>query len=408
MFGVLTKQPERQRPIKLTSRFNRLYSEAPFPLWPCGLAFLRLHISLSYLKNARVTINKTAGVLPSRMKKNVGGIVLHVAGCLTFIAIPVFFRPGSMDTFEVFQDPRARSDFFLYLLLLGFFYANYLIFIPRYYFENRYLQFSIAMILCFLVILVIPELDFPNTASYGPPPPQHPRPKVGPPFLAFRTGNVLLLFLAMFGLSMALKITERWKQTEKEKLGAELSYLKAQINPHFLLNTLNSIYSLAIVKSDNTASAIVRLSGMMRYVLHEAHAEYVSLEKEITHIRSYIELQHIRFGDSVQLSFIVRGETSGKKIAPLILIPFVENAFKHGVNAEQDSVISVRIDITDEELQLSVINNKVTVRQRDEDKSGIGIDNTKGRLKLLYGSKHSLSILDGQNEFKVSLKLELV
>lgn len=340
-------------------------------------------------------------------KKNLGEIILHVVGCLTFIAIPVLFRPGSMDTFEVFQDHRARSDFFVYLLLIGFFYANYFIFIPRYYFENRYLQFSLAMILCFLVILMIPELDL-HATGYGPPPPKPPKPKIGPPFLEFRTGNVLLLFLVMFGLSLALKISARWKQTEKEKLGAELSYLKAQINPHFLFNTLNSIYSLAIVKSDSTATAIVRLSGMMRYVLHEAHAEFVSLEKEITHIRSYIELQHIRFGDSVQLSFIVRGEIAGKKIAPLILIPFVENAFKHGVNAEQDSMISVRIDITDEDLQLGVTNNKVTVRQRDEDKSGLGIENTKGRLKLLYGSKHSLSILDMESEFKVSLKLKLV
>lgn len=223
----------------------------------------------------------------------------------------------------------------------------------------------------------------------------------------FKPGNVFLLFLIVFFLSLMLRISGRWKQTEKEKMGAELAYLRAQINPHFLFNTLNSIYSLAIVKSDYTASAIVKLSAMMRYVINEAHQDFVSLEKEISYIRSYIELQQIRFGDSIKISFEVRGQTQGKSIAPLILISFVENAFKHGVNAEENSDIRILVDISDLTLRLEVSNNKVFVQSTDETKSGLGIENTRSRLQLLYPSAHTLSIHDNEKDFKVILELKL-
>ena len=130
-----------------------------------------------------------------------------------------------------------------------------------------------------------------------------------------------------------LKINSRLKLAEKEKVNAELSYLKAQINPHFLFNTLNSIYSLAIEKSDYTATAVVKLSSMMRYVITDASHKFVPLEKEINYISNYIELQKLRIDSSIKLMYTVTGDISDKKIAPLVLISFIENAFKYGVNA---------------------------------------------------------------------------
>jgi LytS/YehU family sensor histidine kinase len=214
-------------------------------------------------------------------------------------------------------------------------------------------------------------------------------------------------FLVIIVFSLMLRVSSRWRETEREKMNAELSYLKAQINPHFLFNTLNSIYSLAIMKSDETPTAVVKLSGMMRYVLSETATDFVSLEKEIIYIKNYIDLQKIRFGESISLEFVVNGQTNGHQIAPLILISFIENAFKHGINAEEDSVIKIKIDITAEELFLNVFNKKVAVHISEENKSGLGVENTRNRLELLYPKRHKLSIYDTEEQYLVELSIIL-
>jgi sensor histidine kinase YesM len=197
------------------------------------------------------------------------------------------------------------------------------------------------------------------------------------------------------------------KQSEKEKLKAELSYFKAQINPHFLFNTLNTIYSLAIQKAGNTAEAVVKLSGMMRYVLSDASHDYVALEKEIGYISDYIELQKIRFGETVRIDYQPCDPDSGKSIAPLVLIPFIENAFKFGVNPGEDSFIGITISLSGDELHLKVFNNKVNGSQETETTGGLGIVNAKHRLDLLYPEKHKLIIEDKETEFTVDLYINL-
>jgi sensor histidine kinase YesM len=239
----------------------------------------------------------------------------------------------------------------------------------------------------------------------GFPGPEH-GPHHGPPrghalsFLLF--DYKLYLFIIVFFVSLLAKISQKWKKTEKEKLNAELLFLKAQINPHFLFNTLNSIYSLAIDKSDYTPTAIVKLSGMMRYVISEASGDLVTLEKEINYISDYIELQRLRLGDTVNLHYKVEGLSAGKKIAPLLLMPAIENAFKHGVNPEENSDISVRITIREYSLELCVRNRKVTHAGSDEP-SGLGLTNTRNRLNLMYASRHEFQIRDNDQEFVVSL-----
>lgn len=275
------------------------------------------------------------------------------------------------------------------------------------------------VVACFFLIAYLPSLIINDAGSFGAPrnmipPGDHPGPPgdmhKGPPMgFSFwgRINHNFFLFFAVFFFSLLLRIALQWRQAQKEKSDAELSYLKAQINPHFLFNTLNSIYSLAIDKSDNTAPAVAKLSGMMRYVISDATKEFVPLEKEIAYIKSYIELQRVRFGESIHLFFEISGNPAGKQIAPLILIPFIENAFKYGVNAEEDSMIRIHIFIEENKLNMEVQNNKVNVQMAHEDKTGTGIANTQSRLRLLYPARHLLKIADNEKEFSVSLTLIL-
>ena len=214
--------------------------------------------------------------------------------------------------------------------------------------------------------------------------------------------------MAVAFFSLLLSIRSRWKQTEKEKLNAELSYLKAQINPHFLFNTLNSIYSLAIQKSDATPEAVRKLSTMMRYILTESNVDFVPLHKEIDYIRNYIDLQQLRFGNELKLNYSIWGSEKNKQIAPLVLISFIENAFKYGINAEEDTHIKIVINIYETRLEMLVSNNIVTVQVSEEDKSGIGLENTRNRLQLVYPYAHKLQITEDEKTYFVNLSIDLV
>jgi len=332
------------------------------------------------------------------MKSTQSELVLHVMGCLIFLSLPWGFSPGPTFTFDGFINSYTLRECLSYLLLIFFFYSNLYALLPNYFFKQRYTYFGIITISFLLIITFLPLIFFSDDPF---------RPELPPEFrnnrFLFEISHNLSLFLLAEFLSLSIIITKRWKQSEREKLSAELSYLKAQINPHFLFNTLNSIYSLAIEKSDKTAETVVKLSAMMRYVITDASAQYVSLEKELHYIQSYIELQQLRFGSSVPVLFTVNGNGIGMKIAPLVLIPFVENAFKHGVNAEENSEIKILIYYTESELKMEVTNNKVKTNLREEEKSGLGINNTKNRLMLLYPNKHELLIQENDIDFKVTL-----
>lgn len=220
-------------------------------------------------------------------------------------------------------------------------------------------------------------------------------------------GNfVLFLFVILF--SLVIKTRSQLRRTEKEKLNAELSYLKAQINPHFLFNTLNSIYSLAIQKSDYTPTAVVKLSGMMRYVLTESAAEFVSLEKEINYVRDFVDLQKIRLGNTVDVKLEIAGDFIGNRIAPLILIAFIENAFKHGVSPEENSSIIINLNVKNKDLNLFVQNNKVNSKFAEDLSNRVGLENTISRLDLIYASSYKLNFEDTESIYSVELKLHLI
>ena len=341
-------------------------------------------------------------------------VLTHFMGCAVFLSLPILFSPDLTNPFGMYKIPPFQRDFIGYVILVLFFYLNYYTLIPKFYFQKKYAVFSALTLLCFLLVSIIPNLliseaDFINY-------PQNTYPEVNPNFSPPPTpsfffhffGHHFFEFLIVFTLSLMLKISSRLKLAEKEKVNAELSYLKAQINPHFLFNTLNSIYSLAIEKSDYTATAVVKLSGMMRYVITDASHKFVPLEKEINYISDYIELQKLRIDGTIKLTYVVTGDAFDKKIAPLVLISFIENAFKYGVNAEENSEIKIDIDITKSYLHLRVFNKKVSIHQVNEAKSGLGIENTKNRLQLLYPGSHKLVIKDNKDQFSILLSLHLI
>jgi LytS/YehU family sensor histidine kinase len=216
-----------------------------------------------------------------------------------------------------------------------------------------------------------------------------------------------LFFTAIF-LSYLLRINKRIEKLKQEKLAAELSSLKSQINPHFLFNSLNSIYSLSIIKDPKASEAIINLSGLMRYVIKEANEHKIALKKELEYLTNYIELQKARLGNTAYINFETTGNTEGKEIAPLILITFIENAFKYGINPDIDGCsVDIKINIINSTLTLKVFNNKVAIRNTVES-TGIGIANTAERLKILYPNKHVTTIDDNKDSFFVTLSLELV
>lgn len=340
------------------------------------------------------------------MKTRAGQITLHILGCAVFLSLPIFFSPDFLNPDRpLFTIRPFQRDFFGYVLLILFFYLNHYLFIPKFYFRKKYIAFGLLLLSAFIVILFLPGLIFSGRGDFS-----HPHGNFGPSrkfFFLMGAERHLFRFLIVAALSLMIRISGRLKLAEQERINAELSYLKAQINPHFLFNTLNSIYSLAIDKSDETAEAVVKLSGMMRYVITEANNKFVPLEKEISYISDYISLQKLRLDQNVKLTYTVTGEPAGKEIAPIILISFIENAFKYGVSTEEESFIGIKIDITGDHLHLFINNKKVVVNDKPEGKSGLGIENTKYRLQLLYPAAHKLIISETKENFSVTLSIFL-
>ncbi|MDD3877379.1 MAG: sensor histidine kinase [Bacteroidales bacterium] len=344
-------------------------------------------------------------------------IIFHIIGCLFFLSLPVIFSPDFDVSLHLFLLPPFQRNFIVYLLMLVFFYINYYFLVPRFYFTKKYFFYSGIVVIIFFIIILLPDLlfDFHNphpepkifselsdNMRHSPPSPPHFFKFFG--FLNF--GPPIVQFLLILILSLILKLNEHLRNTEKLKTIAELSYLKAQINPHFLFNTLNSIYALALDKSDVTATAIVKLSGIMRYIINEANSDFVPLEKEINYIRDYVDLQKFRFENTVNLSFTISGDSSNLFIAPLILIPFVENTFKHGINPEENSTVEINIDIKRNQLFLRTFNRKLSIKS-PEDSYKLGLKNTQKRLENLYPIKYQLHITEDDSTYVTQLKIEL-
>jgi len=347
--------------------------------------------------------------------KKIPFYLLHILGSILFISIPVFSSPDFGKSAHLFDIAPFQRNFLNYILLLFFFYVNYAYFLPKLYFPGKKIIFAACLAACYAIITFLPPMLIKGGMPAGPIPFSAPinTAQIPPPGTPLHTiipmleSGSLFNFLLVFSLGFLLNINKRLEYIQNEKLKSEVSYLRAQIKPHFLFNTLNSIYALTLEKSDSAPEAILKLSSMMRYVVTESSRETVSLDKEIEYIKNYISLQQLRMDGNAPLSFIITGSSRGKSISPLVLIPFIENAFKYGINPEEDSFIAINIDITDKGLELNAKNNKVNVQLTEEEKTGNGIENTRQRLAYLYPDKHKMHIFDEENTFTVNLSINL-
>ena len=227
--------------------------------------------------------------------------------------------------------------------------------------------------------------------------------------------QILFNYPTVIGFALAIKFLKNWylKQNEamqvaREKINAELQLLKAQVHPHFLFNTLNNIYSFIINDSPGATEAIKKLSALLRYIIYECNQPLVKLEKELKMIKDYIDLEKIRYGESFNMSLQIQGDVSNKMICPLLLIPFLENSFKHGASQMLTHPwVNLDIVIEEEELYFNLSNSKPTLTGEKTIAKGLGLNNVKKRLAILYPGIHSLNITDDLMSFSVLLKVPL-
>lgn len=285
--------------------------------------------------------------------------------------------------------------------------------IPRYLFTGKYIQLVMGVLVFILITALLSFLisqwfiaPFRDAQGLNTP-----------------SKNIFIGLLAglrgsntVAGFVAAIKLVKYWyfkkeenAQLEKEKLKAELEVLKGQVHPHFLFNTLNNLYSLILQQSKEAPEVVLKLSSLLRYVLTECQQGMIDLTKELTILNHYISLEQIRFGNRLDLSVCVEGDLDHKSIAPLLLLPLVENSFKHGANEMLDQAwISISISIAGTQLKCKVINGKpFDQRTNIPFSSGIGLQNLRKRLALIYPNNHELRITDNAENFTANLIINL-
>jgi len=288
-------------------------------------------------------------------------------------------------------------------------------FLPKYLLAKKYFLFIIFLAITLLLmgvlhwatgVLIQQPIFYPEDQTWGP---------VWYPAKIIKSSVNIYPVVA---IAVVIKMFQQWysfqqstQQLTQEKLAAELKFLKAQIHPHFLFNTLNNLYALTLKKSDHAPDVVLKLSELLNYMLYDCNAKYVLLDKEVGMLENYIALEKIRYGDRLDVAYHVKGDVIGNMIAPMLILPFVENSFKHGVSEEiQEAWISIDISIFDGQLTLKVDNSKSDRQDNIEENSykrGIGMSNVKRRLELLYEDKYDLKVIDTDVSFLVVLKLDL-
>lgn len=347
------------------------------------------------------------------LNKKAAQIIVHIAAWGCFLMLPLIFYPRPVDSSFIPEQAVTPFFFISNFFYIGFYYFNTHLLFPRLLEKNKVFTYYIIIIGIMIFFGSMPRLYqsyFGHFQRFSTSIPLHPFKNFHPPILS--PGSISI-FLLVFLFSTGVKVMQKWmnserrnKQIENEKLHAELSFLKSQINPHFLFNTLNNIYSLAESKSDLTPVAVIKLSNIMRYVLTEARQDSVPLEKEMQFINDYIELQKIRSTDKTSVGFTVVGDISGKKISPLILLPFTENAFKYGVSTRELSPINILIESCQGHIHFKIRNNKHNNGKNNLVNTGIGINNTRRRLDLLYPGRYELKIEDEPLTYTINLNIQ--
>lgn len=285
-------------------------------------------------------------------------------------------------------------------------YLNLFIWIPYFLKQGKYILYLVLFVVTLCLGIWLNQLTFNYITDWLFPDYY---------FISYYEWKDLAQFILIYlSTSTLLKLSKAWfwmnetehrlQQLEREKLDAELRALKSQIDPHFLFNSLNSLYSLALDGDLRTPEAILKLSHNMRYMLYECNTSQVPLEKEIEYIRNYLDLQRLRSDDKRAILFKMSINNEQHPVAPLLFIPFIENAFKHG----NGKPIDIQLNTNNNVLYFSVKNEKRPLQPEIQEKqSGIGLKNIRRRLELLYPNRYQLAVEDSENQFFIHLQINL-
>ncbi len=326
---------------------------------------------------------------PSILRQKSFEIFIHIISWLLIFIFPLFLSDpnGNIDW------EQCNKHFIMSFSFCILFYANYFWLIPRSWFNNRLWRFMWVNILLIGVFLIgvpyVQDLFYPHVHPIGPPP-MHRPPRIF--FYFFRA--LPMIFVVV--LSMIIRISQQWNQmrdklveAEREKTEAELSNLKNQLNPHFLLNTLNNIYALISFNGEKAQEAVQELSKLLRYMLYDNENPFVPLEKELDFINNYVSLMRIRIARSVEVSVHLNAGSKPVFISPLIFISLIENAFKHGISPTGHSFISISIKgETDGKVCCEIMNSNHPKTTADKSGSGIGLEQVSRRLELIYPNRY--------------------
>lgn len=323
-------------------------------------------------------------------------IWLHVALTILFFLIKLSDGHHShLHTHDIF----FFLNYFAAILLI-----NYWL-LPRFFYQKKYRLFALGVVIVLAIVIVIEELVleqifFPNSRGSSFPGVIHTLGEIAPPIIIF------------VGVKMGWDM--HVKQNEMDKLRnlmseSELKFLKTQINPHFLFNNLNNLYSYALVNSPQTPEIILQLSSLLRYMLYEGAKSQVPLAKEIKYLQDFVALQKLQIDERGQVNFDVKGEVDNQMIAPLILVVFIENCFKHSASSQTEGIqIQINIALVDNKLTLYCSNTYSLEHNNDNIAKGIGLKNVQARLELLYPQRHVLSIQNQDNLYEVNLELNIL
>lgn len=331
-------------------------------------------------------------------------ILLHSLIWFVLIFIPYFLTMGEEPIIRLIK--RWWIPMFFYAIV---FYSNYFIMVNKYLFNKKTAKFILLNLLLLILLFTVKDIIYKNYLT------DIPKDRLGepPPFSLFIYFQ-MISFAVPIILAIAIKTTQRWikaesekKETENTKLQTELINLRYQLQPHFFFNSLNNIYALVDISPDTAKSTIHSLSKLMRYLLYETNVDKVAVSAEFDFLKRYIELMKLRLSDKTKVSFNFPDIGSNIKIAPLLFIALIENAFKHGVSANSESSIFINISYLSETIKLEVKNNNHPKNNKDRSGSGVGLLNLKKRLDLLYPNKYKLKNEIIDDYYIANLEIEL-
>jgi sensor histidine kinase YesM len=327
-------------------------------------------------------------------------ILLHI---LFWIIIVTYFAWGFG-----FNNNPLRSFINASFFLPGHFimvYSLLYVLVPRYLLPRKFLSFFIGLLIVVTICIlytVLGQLSLDDSKNFRG--------------MTISIGKNVLPFLHVGGIALSIKLLLYWYQqkqqtieAEKQKTAAELQLLKAQLHPHFLFNTLNNLYAFTLESSPRSPEIVMKLSELLRFMIYESNTPKIPLTKEINLIQSYVTLEKLRYGDRLDISITITGDVGKYQIAPFMLLPFVENAFKHGTSKQLDQCwISLNLSMTDFVMYFKLVNSVEPEKGENQTKiGGIGLLNVKKRLELLYKGRHGFEMRRLEDVFVVDLEVKL-